>query len=118
MCVLQLAAILRAQVPLGITLGVNVRIVRLFAHLRTDIDTVYTYRVAITFVCLVGVLFWVLFTSLKDILPMAFFDDECAALLSYLLYILVYIYIYIHLQEKFCMPNGARASGPSATGIR
>ena len=84
MGVLKMTVLSRAQVPLGINLGVNVRVVRVFANLRTDIDVVYTYRVAITFIFFVFGFFWILFTALKDILPMALFDDECAAQCSLL----------------------------------
>ena len=94
--------------PLGINLGVNVRVVRLFAHMRTDIDVVYTYRVAITFVCAVGVLFWILFTSLKDILPMAFFDDECAALSSALLLFSILLYMYTCTSSSVCLMGHER----------
>lgn len=65
---------------MGISLGVNVRVVRVFAHLRADIDVVYTYRVAIAFIAGIAAIVFVLFTSLKNVLPLAFFEDECATL--------------------------------------
>lgn len=56
----------------------NVRVVRVFAHLRADIDVVYTYRVAISFVFALAAITLILFTALKDILPLAFFEDPYA----------------------------------------